>query len=949
MCAHAANRTGSEQAFIAAHRVGAGSMRRGFPVCAGVAELLGRRSECEALDRLVGAVRVGESRALVVCGEAGAGKTALLDYLAGHASGCVVARAAGVQSEMELAYAGLHQLCAPMLDHLDRLPVVQRDALGAALGIGFGAAPDRFLVGLAVLSLLCEVAEQRPLICLVDDLQWLDSASTQVLAFVGRRLQNESVGVVFGARRPSGDLAGLPELVLAGLGVEDARALLDSVLPGPLDARVRERIVAETRGNPLALLELPRGLTAAELAGGFEFTGPVPLSGRIEQAFQRRLEGLPAQTRRLLLVAAAEPLGDPLLVWRAAEQLGIEAAAATPAAQAGLLEFGTQVLFRHPLVRSTVYRSAPIEDRLDVHRALAEVTDPDLDPDRRAWHRAQGAPGPDEDVAEELERSAGRAQARGGLAAAAAFLEHAAMLTPQPARRGQRLLAAAKTKRDAGAFDAALGLLVAVEAERLEPLQVIELQRLRGQIAMMQRRVTDAAGLLLDAAKRLESLDATLARDTHLEALVAAIWAADRGSPGGLAAVVEAAREVPASPVSTRAVDVLLDGLVLRWTDGYDAAAPTLARAVKLFLALDVPTDYVGNWRWVLCATTAAEVAFELWDDQSAEALTARVAEFARDTGALAHLQLALNALARIHLLAGEPTTAAQMIQEARVIAEVSGKPPVRGGEMIAAAWRGQQTHASELIETTLRKQTMALVAAYASSVLNNGLGRHGAARDAARRVFELDQLSAGPFLVPELAEAASRTGDTGLVAAALDWVSERTRATPTDWVLGIQARVRALLSEGDVAERCYRESIVHLEHTRARAHLARAHLLYGEWLRRERRRVDARVQLRMAHDMLSAMGIEAFAERARRELAATGETARKRTVDTTLQLTAQEALIARLARDGLSNPEIGARLFISARTVKYHLSKVFLKLDITARTQLDRVLPRESDSVAPS
>jgi DNA-binding CsgD family transcriptional regulator len=907
------------------------------------------------LDRLVGAVRAGESRVLVVFGEAGLGKTALLDYVAAHASGCVVVRAGGVQSEMELAYAGLHQLCAPMLDQVAGLPVVQRDALGAALGIGLGAAPDRFLVGLAVLSLFSEVAEQRPLICLVDDLQWLDSASAQVLAFVARRLQNESVGVVFGARTPTEDLAGLPQLVLAGLGVEDARALLDSVLAGPLDVRVRERILAETRGNPLALLELPRGLTAAELAGGFGFSGPAPLAGRIEQAFQRRLESLPTETRRLVLVAAAEPVGDPLLVWRAAQRLGIEATAAAPAAQAGLLEVGTRVLFRHPLVRSTVYRSAPIQDRQDVHRALAEVTDAGLDPDRRAWHRAEAAPGPDEDVAEELERSAGRAQARGGLAASAAFLERAAILTAEPSRRGQRLLAAAKTKRDAGAFDAALGLLVAVEAERLEPLQVIELQRLRGQIAMMQRRVTDAAGLLRDAAKRLESLDATLARDTHLEALVAAIWAADRGSPGGLAEVVETARAMPSCPEPARAVDVLLAGLVLRWTDGYATAAPTLARAVKLFLALDVPTDYVGHWQWVVCATTAAEVAFELWDNQSAEALAARVTEFARNTGALAQLQLTLTALARIHLLAGEPTKAAQMIQEERVIAEASGNPPVRGAEMIAAAWRGQQTHASELIEATVRgaathgRSSNALVPAHASSVLNNGLGRHGAARDAARRVFELDQLSAGPFLVPELAEAASRTGDTALVAAALDWLSERTRATPTDWALGIQARVRALLSEGEVAERCYRESIVHLGRTRARAHLARGHLLYGEWLRRERRRLDARAQLRIAHDMLSAMGIEAFAERARRELAATGETARKRTSNTTLQLTAQEALIARLARDGLSNPEIGARLFISARTVKYHLNKVFLKLGITARTQLDRVLPCELDTADPS
>src|ERR1700736_943865 len=601
-----------------------------FPRRAGVAELRGRRSECQVLDRLIKAVRAGESRVLVVRGEVGVGKTALLDYLADQASGCVVARAAGVQSEMELAFAGVHQLCAPMLHHLERLPVPQRDALRTALGISSGAAPDLFLVGLAVLGLLSEAAEQQPLLCVVDDQQWVDRASVQVLAFVARRLQAESVGLVLAARQPRNDLAGLPGLVLEGLGEGDARAWLDSALPGPLDPAVRDRIVAETRGNPLALLELPRGLTPAELAGGF-FAGTVPLSQTIEESFRRRLEALPTETRRLVLVAAAEPVGEPLLVWRAAERLGIGAQAATAAAEAGLLEFGARVLFRHPLVRSVAYRSAALQDRQDVHRALAEVTDPELDPDRRAWHRAQAAPGPDEEVAVELERSAGRAQARGGWAAAAAFLERAAMLTRDPARGAQRLLAAARAKRDAGAFDAALGLLVAVEAAPLDPVQAIELQRVRGQIAMMQRRSTDAAQLLLDAARRLEPLDAELARETYLEALAAAIWAAGLGSPGDLLEVAKAARAAPPPPGSPRAVDVLLDGLVLRWTEGYAAAAPTLAGAVKLFLALDVPTDTdtVGRWLWLLCAGASAEVAFDVWDAESARVLATGVAQFA--------------------------------------------------------------------------------------------------------------------------------------------------------------------------------------------------------------------------------------------------------------------------------------------------------------------------------
>jgi hypothetical protein len=457
---------------------------------------MGRRDECRLLDLLIDAVGAGESRSLVVRGEPGVGKSALLEYVVERASGCRVAQAAGVQSEMELAFAGLHQLVAPMLGRLDRLPIPQRDALRTAFGMSPGSAPDRFLVALAVLSLLADVAEERPLICLVDDEQWLDRASAQVLAFVARRLGAESVGLVFASRGPRDQGVGLPELVVEGLDEVDARQLLDHVFTGPLDSRVRDRLVAEARGNPLALLELPRGLTPGELAGGFGLPGSTPLSGRIEAAFQRRLDALPCESRLLVLAAAAEPVGDPVLVWQAAERLGIEAAAATPPAEAGLLEFGARVLFRHPMVRSVAYRSATLGDRQRVHRALAEVTDPAIDPDRRAWHRAQASPGPDEDVAEELERSAGRAQSRGGFAAAAAFLEHAAMLTPEPDRRSSRLLSAAMAKRDSGTLDAALGLLVAVEAGPLDPLASAAVTRLRGQIAFDQRRVRDAAQLL---------------------------------------------------------------------------------------------------------------------------------------------------------------------------------------------------------------------------------------------------------------------------------------------------------------------------------------------------------------------------------------------------------------------------------------------------------------------
>jgi DNA-binding CsgD family transcriptional regulator len=921
-------------------------------------ELRGRRRECDALDRLLDAVRGGAGRALVLRGEPGVGKTALLDYLAEHASGCRVARVAGVESEMELAFSGLHQLLTPMLDRLERLPGPQREAVRTAFGLSSGSAPDRFLVGLATLSLLADVAEEHPLLCLVDDAQWLDQASAQVLGFVARRLAAEPVGLVFAARVPGGELAGLPELLVEGLREGDARALLAAALTGPLDARVRDRLVAEARGNPLALLELPRGVTPARLAGGFALPDAMPLSGRIEESFRRRLDALPADTRVLLLVAAAEPVGDPVLVWRAAEQLGVQAQAATPAAEAGLVEVGARVRFWHPLVRSAAYRSASPPERQQAHRALAEATDPTLDPDRRAWHRAHATRGPDEDVAAELERSAGRAQARGGLAAAAAFLERAALLTPDPARRAQRLLAAGRAKRDAGALEAAMELLVVVEAGPLDALAGAEVEHLRGQIASVQRRGREAGRLLLSAARRREPLDAALARETHLEALGTAVWAGDLEGHGALQAAAEAARAAPPGPDPPRAVDLLLEGVALRLTEGYAAAAPTLTQALRLVLALDVASDEVGRWLWLAGGrATVWLVAMELWDAESWHTLVTAQARLARDTGALVQLQYALNSLAAAHLFAGELTAAARLLDEERLIGEATGNSPIGYTEMTLAAWRGREPAASELIEATLREATarglgrMVNAATSASSVLHNGLGRHDLARDAAWQAFERDQLGFGPFVVAELAEAASRTGDQAQVRAALDWLSERTegtQVTPTEWLLGIQARVRALLSDGDAAERCYRASIAHLSRTRVRVQLARGHLLYGEWLRRQRRRLDARAQLRTAYDLLEAMGLEAFAERARRELLATGETARKRTVETSGELTAQEAMIARLARDGLSNPEIGTRLYISARTVQYHLGKVFGKLDISSRAQLDRVLPSDPATTRP-
>src|SRR5438034_2345835 len=528
--------------------------------------LTGRRSECDVLDRLIDAVGAGESRALVLRGEAGVGKTALLEYVVERAPGFRVVHAAGVQSEMELPFAGLNELLASMLDRLEGLAVPYSEALRTVFGLSSGRAPDRFFVGLAVLSLLSDVAEEQPLLCVVDDEQWLDRASADVLAFVARRLDRESVGLIFAARAASDQLAGLPELVVGGLSDADAGGLLDSVLTAPLDPRVRDQIVSETRGIPLAMLEVLRDLTPAELAGGFGLAGGIPVSGSVEETFRRRIDALPSDSRRLLQLAAADPVGDPLLVWRAAERLGVSTDAATTPAQVGLLEFGARVRFRHPLVRSTAYWSASLQERQEAHRALAAATDPEIDPDRHAWHRANAAAAPDEDVAEELDRSAARAQARGGLAAAAAFLERSAELTLEPAHRAERMLAAARTKRDAGAFEAALGLLVTLGTAQFGSYSTAEAEHLRGQIALEQQRPSDAARLLLSAARRLTPLDAPLARETHLEALVAALWAGDLDRTGGVLAAAEAARSAPAGPEPPRAVDVALDALAIGLT-----------------------------------------------------------------------------------------------------------------------------------------------------------------------------------------------------------------------------------------------------------------------------------------------------------------------------------------------------------------------------------------------
>jgi DNA-binding CsgD family transcriptional regulator len=895
--------------------------------------LLGRLPERAALTGLLEEARAGRSGVLVMRGEPGIGKTALLEYVIGSAGGLRVVRVAGVESEMELAFAALHQLCAPMLDQLGGLPDPQRDALGVAFGLNTGAVPDRFLVGLAVLGLLSGVAERQPLLCVVDDAQWLDRASALVLGFVARRLLAEPVAVVVAAREPGEEFRGLPELVVGGLDAGDARELLGSVITGPLDERVRDRIVAETRGNPLALLELPRGVPGVDSVDG--------VAGRIEESFRGRLEVLPAATRRLMLVTAAEPAGEPALVWRAAEQLGIGAEALAPAADAGLLVIGERVMFRHPLVRSAVYRAASPAERRAAHQALAAATDPRADPDRRAWHRAQATPGPDEDVAAELERSASRAQARGGLAAAAAFLERSTALTLDPARRAGRALAAAQAKYQAGAFDATLRLLVTAEAGPLDELQRPRADLLRGQVAFSSSRGSDAPPLLLKAARQFQPLDSRLARETYLDALAAATFAGRLALGGGMREVAEAALAAPPRQPA-RGPDLLLDGLALLVTEGYPAGVPVLRQAVSAFRSTDLSAEEGLRWLWL-----AYRAALILWDYASWDALSGLQVRLASDAGALIMLPIAFNTRAGMHMFAGEFAEAAAMVAQGESVIEATGSSITPYGALALTVFRGQEAQAAHLLQTATddaerRGEGRALnYIGWAAAVLYNSLGRYEEALAAAQRASEdRPAVEFASWALVELIEAAVRSGVPERAAGALQRLTGIARACGTDWALGAEARSRALVSDGTAAENLYCEAIDRFGRTRLRVDLARARLLYGEWLRRQRRRRDARVQLASAYQLFDSIGAAAFAERARIELRATGAQAGPPTIQTPDTLTAQEALIARLAGDGASNPQIAAQLFISPATVAYHLRKVFTKLGVSSRGQLTPALP---------
>ena len=916
-----------------------------------VPTLLGRQDACAVLDGLLQGARAGHSGVLALRGEPGIGKSALLKYAAGSASDMRVLRVIGVESERDLPYAAVQQVFAPLQDGLERLPGPQQDALRTTFGLVEGPMPDRLLVALGVLSLVSEGADERPLVCLIDDAQWLDHASANVLSFVARRLLAEPIALLFATRTPTDELAALPELWLEGLPTADARELLTSVVTGKLDELVADEVVAESGGNPLALLEWARGLSPGKVAGGFGLPEASSVPGRIEASFAERFETLDEPTRMALVLGAAEPAGDSALLWRAAARLGIPDDALEPAESAGLVDLSPRARFRHPLVRSAVYRAAEPQERQQAHRALAAVIESEEDLDRRAWHLSKAADGPDENFAAELARAAGRAQARGGLSAAAAFLARAAALTPDPATRAGRSLAAAETYLAAGSLDDALRMLAATDEGPLSALERGQADLLRARIAFVSSRSSDAPPLMLDAARRVEEVDATLARDTYLEALAAAMFAGRLALPGaGVFDVALAAQAAPRPVDEPRPADLLLDGLTALFTEGFEPAVPILRRAHRAFAADDRSPAEQLRWLWLASAS-----AQHIWDDQYASLLSDRHVGLARDAGALGELPLALTQRVFVHALAGELRAAEALVAEIDAAMESIGGALVPYAAVALAALQGHESEAAALIERgrsdgSQRGEGVGLtVLDWAEAVLSNALGRHEQACDAALRAAGQPQdISSSNWGMVELIEAATRGGRPELAFAAHRRLVETTEICGTDWALGINARSSALLTEDASAEDLHIEAIERLQRASVGIELARAHLLYGEWLRRQRRRTEARERLQLARDMLGVMGAEAFAARAEHELLAIGGQARKRDAHPREMLTSQEQHIARLAGDGMSNADIGARLFISKHTVAYHLRKVFSKLGVSSRNQLRAALTQAADA-APS
>ncbi|WP_433364945.1 AAA family ATPase [Actinoplanes sp. CA-142083] len=892
-------------------------------------DLVGRRREQGELEALLSAVRSGQSRALVLRGPSGSGKTALLEFLTGRARPGRVLRAAGVESESEIAYSALVQLCLPLLGHLDRLAVPQRKALSTVFGLAAGPPPERLLVGVAVLGLLAEAAADQPLLCVVDDAQWIDRASAVTLGFVARRLSGESVGLVLAARGDTG-FEGIPELPVEALAEPDARALLDSVLIGPVDPRVRDRIVAETGGNPLAILELPRGLTPAELAFGFGGYSRAPLENRVEDGFRRRIAALPPETRTVLLAAAVEPVGDAVLLWRALDRLGVGARAAAPAERERLLEVGARVRFRHPLVRAAAWHSGEPAELRQVHAALAEVTDPAQDPDRRAWHRAQAVLGQDDEVAAELEGSADRARARGGWSAASAFLDRAASLTTDPARRGTLLVSAAEAAAYAGSYDRVTGFLSAAELAPLDGLRQTLVSRLRAQVDFALRTRREAFAPLLAAAQRLAAADPQASRDTFLLAVTAAMHTGRFGDDDLRKAALSARELVPAGETFP---DLLLAGLVSWVLDGRTRSLPLLHRALAI-------AD--SSFIWLTSLVGYEVYRLDLVKQMSEAAIRAAV-----DSGALSLLPNALAIRANIMIYAGRLGEAAGMMDEIDEVIQATGASVYQFSRLVLAAYKGPVDTATALFDERKREAAtrgdgrLHALACHALAILHNGNGDHRAALAAAEEAVSHGDFALGNWPLHELIEAAALAGLPEVAAAARDRLAAITAETPTPVALGIQALMDALTSPAPAAEKHYRTAIELLTGQEMTASVCRARLLFGSYLRREHRLHEARAELRAAHHAFTAMGAPGYAERAARELALMGQAVvKKRPTRVREQLTPQEAAVAQLAATGRTNQEIAAELFLSPRTVEWHLRKVFTKVGVISRRDLAKALP---------
>src|SRR3954451_3547212 len=909
--------------------------------------LVGRTAECARLEQELQKARDGKAAILVLRGRQGLGKTALLDHAVSRASGFRVIRARAVASETLLPYAELQVLCAQLLDDVGGLPSVQRDALATALGQLRGSETDRVLVGLATLNLLGAAAGSRPMLCIIDDAQWLDQPSAQALAFVARRLESKPVVLLFATRNQAdvGALHGLPELRLQGLPHVDTRLLLARSIPGPIDPIVADRIVEETRGNPLALLELTRAASAAELAGGFGLSPSRDLSPQIGEQLLQQVVALPLQRRQLLLTAAAEPLGDPRLLWRAAAELQLPRTAAGPLRSEGLLSLAPRVVFRCPLLRFAVHQLAADEERRDVHFALALATDPAGDPDHHVWHLAHASDGPDEGLASELERLAPVAGRRGGWPAAAAFLEQATMLTLHPGRLAERATAAAEAKRTAGADHDAARLLSTAEMYPLDDQRRGRLQRLRAHISS-----DGSPDILVEAARRMRGVRPDLARTAYLEALAGAMATGRLQPAGSSSEIAEAALEAPATSRPT-ASDLLLDGLATRLTRGREKSHEALADAVEAFRTTDL-SDRDAPWIGL-----AGRVAADLWDDDGWDSFSRRAVQHAKDAGAVADLSAALDRQAVAQLQFGDFSVASHLLAQTAVVGSSTRPARVAHASMLLTAWCGRGEQARRQLEAA-RRDTLGsgdglalTVAALSAAVLFAGQGRYDEALQAAREAAEdtggPDEFDYRSWALAELVEAAARTGDLAEASRALRELDDRTHRSASEWALGTRALLRALISGDDEAEHWYRQAVDRLGRCKVRTQLARAQLLYGEWLRRRGRRSDARTPLRAASNLLMTMGATAFAERAHSDLLATGVRAQPRSVVASRQLTPQEIRISAMARDGLSNPAIGARIFVSPRTVEYHLGKVFTKLGISCRGELHQVLPgAENDSL---